>query len=82
MGEEIKLVEPRTEGEKYFQPEWLDRAREAIRCDTEGMTAEEEAAYYNERGSWVDAARERDDDATKNMTPEERVRSGFRNLKE
>lgn len=51
MEREINLTEPRTDEEKYLQPEWLDRAREEIRRDTEGMTAEEEVAYYNERGA-------------------------------
>jgi len=51
MEEEIRLAEPRTDEEKYFQPEWLEQARSEINEAMKGMTPEERIAYINQRGA-------------------------------
>jgi hypothetical protein len=43
-------TEPQAPQDKHFVPEWAARAREESNRETEGMTAEEEIAYY-ERGA-------------------------------
>jgi hypothetical protein len=42
-------TEPQASEDSYFMPEWLEKAREQMNRDTQGMTAEEEMAYYEAR---------------------------------
>jgi hypothetical protein len=41
-------IEPQAPEDKHFVPEWAARAREESNRETEGMTAEEEIAYYEQ----------------------------------
>jgi hypothetical protein len=52
MEEEITLPEARTDEEKHYQPEWLEKRREEMGAAMAGMTPEERVAYIRQEAAW------------------------------